>query len=325
MTLSLAVTPGEPAGIGIDVLLQLVQNGSPHELIAIADPSMLRQRARELGLEITLREPSGKSLRPGELAFESVSFATPVAPGKPDTANAESVLRCLDLAIDGCRTGRYAGLVTGPVHKGIINEAGHIFTGHTEYLAERCTAQRVVMLLCTTELRVALATTHVPLRAVPDLISITLLEEILKIIERDLRQRMGIHQPRILVCGLNPHAGEGGHLGDEEVRIIGPAIEKLRAQGLEISGPMPADTVFTPHHLQYADVVLAMYHDQGLPVLKSRGFGNAVNVTLGLPILRTSVDHGTAFELAGTGRAHTGSLRAAIACLADMALHSTAS
>jgi len=312
----IALTPGEPAGIGPDLCLMLAQQPLPCEPVAIADPGLLRDRAALLGLDIDIRELDPTSPpqphRPGRLSVWPVSLAAPVRPGHLDPRNARYVLHCLDVAIDGCRDGRFAAMVTGPVHKGVINDAGIAFTGHTEYLAERTGTGQVVMMLATEGLRVALATTHLPLREVADAIRPEDLTKTLHILDRDLRLRFSIDRPRILVCGLNPHAGEGGHLGREEVEVIAPVLERARAAGLDLIGPLPADTLFTPRHLDQADAVLAMYHDQGLPVLKYRGFGNAINVTLGLPLVRTSVDHGTALELAGSGRAEAGSLRLAL-------------
>ncbi|MFO7593283.1 MAG: 4-hydroxythreonine-4-phosphate dehydrogenase PdxA [Pseudomonadota bacterium] len=319
----LALTPGEPAGIGPDLCLQLAQrSGHQTELVAIADPALLEQRAEELGLPITLRpfdpqhppEPTGA----GELAVHPITLGAPVHTGRLDPANAEYVLKTLQSAVEGCLADRFDALVTGPVHKGVINDAGIPFTGHTEFLAEQTDTPRVVMMLATEGLRVALATTHLPLAEVSRHITKELLREILQILHRDLQQRFGITTPRIMVCGLNPHAGEGGHLGREELEIIGPLLEQLRGEGMHLFGPLPADTLFTPRYLEEADAVLAMYHDQGLPVLKHMGFGRAVNVTLGLPIIRTSVDHGTALELAGSGRADTGSLEYAIEVALEM-------
>ena len=240
-------------------------------------------------------------------------------PGQMSVANADYVLKTLDVAIDGCLSGEFDAMVTGPVNKAIINDAGHPFTGHTEYLAQRAGVERVVMMLTAGDLRVALATTHLPLAAVPGAIDQRLLEQTLTIIDHDLRRYFGFSQPRIAVCGLNPHAGESGHLGREEIDIISPAIEAMRAKGLSLLGPLPADTAFTPEALKHCDVVLAMYHDQGLPVLKHAGFGKAVNITLGLPFIRTSVDHGTALDLAGTGKANTDSLNEALGSALSMA------
>ena len=319
MTLRLAITPGEPAGIGPDLLIKLIQQGSRHELIALSDPTLLEQRARLLGLPLHLRDPSGVSLAPGELAVIPSRFKVATRPGKLDANNAATVLAALDRASQGCLNGEFAALITGPVHKGIINDAGIPFSGHTEYLAELSHTRRVVMMLATPGLRVALATTHVPLAAVADLLTPHLLEEVLTIVDQGIKSNFAIAKPSILVCGLNPHAGEGGHIGSEEISVIGPVIDKLNKQGLNIVGPLPADTIFTAKYMEQADVIVAMYHDQGLPVLKYKGFGNAVNITLGLPFIRTSVDHGTALDLAGTGRVDTGSLAAAISSAEEMA------
>lgn len=319
MTLCLAITPGEPAGIGADLLIKLVQEGHTHELVALADPQTFIDRAGLLGLPLHLREPNGHGLKPGELAIEPIALTTVATPGVLNAANAAAVLNGLQRAVTGCRKGEYAALVTGPVHKGIINEAGFKFSGHTEYLAEQSGTSRVVMMLAAPTLRVALATTHIPLSAVASALSQPLLEEVVRILHSDMRSKFSIDAPCIAVCGLNPHAGEGGHLGTEEIDIITPVLTRLREQGMNIVGPLPADSLFTPKYLQTADVVLAMYHDQGLPVLKYAGFGEAVNITLGLPFIRTSVDHGTALELAGSGEINTGSLRAAINTAIELA------
>lgn len=307
----IAITPGEPAGIGPDLVIMAAQVPGTAQRIVISDPSLLAERACLLGLPLTLHdfEPDAPA-RPDPAATLSVlrcPLRAPVRAGHLDSANATHVLATLEHAVDGCLDGRFQALVTGPVHKGVINDAGIPFTGHTEFLAERCKAPTPVMLLAAGSLRVALATTHLPLSAVSEAISGPGLEQVIRVLDRDLRARFGIAAPRILVCGLNPHAGEGGHLGREEIEVIGPTLERLRTEGLHLVGPLPADTLFTPRHLEHADAVLAMYHDQGLPVLKYSGFGRAVNITLGLPIIRTSVDHGTALELAGTGRIDPGS------------------
>jgi len=295
--------------------------------VVIGDPDLLAQRAQQLGLPFEWREWSplpklatkhgqhDKTAPPATERFLQilpVPLRAHVQAGRLNPANASYVLETLEKAVDGCRAGTFSALVTGPVQKSVINDAGISFTGHTEFLQQRCGVDQVVMMLACPGLRVALATTHLPLRAVADAITPGLLENVIRITVRDLQLHFGTHQPRLLVCGLNPHAGESGHLGDEEIRIIQPVLQKLRSEGFQLEGPLPADTLFTPRHLARADAVLAMYHDQGLPVLKHLGFGNAVNITLGLPIIRTSVDHGTALDLAGTGRADTGSLRAAI-------------
>lgn len=316
--LPLALTPGEPAGVGPDLLLALTQDGFTQPLIAIADPNMLAARAAQLGLPLTILPPDPLPSPPGALRVLPVALGAPAEAGRLDVRNAAYVLETLRIAVTGCMEGRFAGMVTGPVHKGIINDAGVPFSGHTEFLAEATGTPRVVMMLATPGLRVALATTHLPLSQVPAHITAESLEETLLILHRALVERFGIAAPRILVAGLNPHAGEGGHMGREEIEIISPCLERLRARGLQLEGPLPADTLFTPKHLEHADAVLAMYHDQGLPVLKYAGFGQAVNITLGLPIVRTSVDHGTALDLAGKGGAHAGSLRFAIETAREM-------
>ena len=317
----LALTPGEPAGIGPDLIVQLAASGKlPAQLVIIADPSLLRARAGELGLNVSIQpyEP-GVPANEGMVTVQPVTLPTTVVTGTPSTATAAYVLQTLDIACRGCLDGSFAGMVTGPLHKGIINAAGTTFSGHTEYLAELCGVDRTVMLLTDGDLRVALATTHLPLRHVADALDSTSLERVIRILDQDLRRRFGLEHPRIQVLGLNPHAGEGGHLGREEVEIITPLIESLRAEGMSLTGPIPADTAFTPAARHSYDAVLAMYHDQGLPVLKANGFGHTVNITLGLPIIRTSVDHGTALDIAGSGRADPGSLLCAISTAMDMA------
>lgn len=325
MTLRLALTPGEPSGIGADILISLVQSGCDHELVAYADPQLLLRRAEQLGLKLILREPGATALplAPGELAIVPVALAQAAIPGQLNSANAPYVLACLDGAIDACVSSYCQAMVTGPVQKSIINEAGFAFSGHTEYLADRTSTPLVVMMLATSELRVALATTHLPLRDVADSITQSSLTQVIEILIADLKTKFGINQPSILVCGLNPHAGENGHLGREEIEVIEPVLNQFRHQGIDLIGPLPADTLFTPKYLDRADAVLAMYHDQGLPVLKFQGFGRAANITLGLPIIRTSVDHGTALDLAGSGNADHGSLLTAIQVAADMATHQT--
>jgi len=321
MTLNLALTPGEPSGVGPDLLIQLAQEKQQQQIIAFADPDMLAERATMLGLPLNLVEVQDDfvSSTPSELAVVTVKVAMPVEPGVLNQANAPYVLNCLDAAIASCQEGLCQAMVTGPVQKSIINDAGIKFSGHTEYLAEKTKSDTVVMMLATEELRVALATTHVPLRDVPDAISVELLMPIIDVLYQDLQNKFGIKQPTILVSGLNPHAGEGGHLGDEEINVIAPVIRHYREAGRKIVGPLPADTLFTQKHLMSADAVLVMYHDQGLPVLKYQGFGRAANITLGLPIIRTSVDHGTALDIAGTGCADIGSLHAAIKVAVQMA------
>ncbi len=318
----LAITPGEPAGIGPDLLIALAQQSQPQALVAIADPQLLQERAHLLGLPLRLREfdpalPAQASVA-GELQVLPVPLAVPAQAGTLDVRNGPYILQTLDAAIAGCLDGRFAALVTGPVQKSVINEAGIPFSGHTEYLAEKTATDKVVMMLATEGLRVALATTHLPLKDVAAAITPAELTRVTEILYRDMQVQFGIAAPRILVCGLNPHAGEGGHLGREEIEVITPVLEALRARGMNLIGPLPADTLFTPKYLNQADAVLAMYHDQGLPVLKYKGFGQAVNVTLGLPIIRTSVDHGTALDLAATGSADAGSLRTALAYAQQM-------
>ena len=312
----LAITPGEAAGIGPDLVLMLAARGLPHRAVVIADPLLLATRARTLSLDIELvaATPPYKDLphAAGKLAVHGVALKRIPPLGQADPDNAPALLRTLDIAIDGCLDGTFSAMVTGPVNKGVIIDAGIPFTGHTEYIARRCKVSQPVMLLTGAGLRVALATTHLPLSAVSKAITRELIDAVVRALHRDLSVRFGCKQPRILVLGLNPHAGEQGHLGDEEVRTITPALDALRAQGFSLTGPIPADTAFQSRYLDAHDAVLAMYHDQGLPVLKFASFGHAVNVTLGLPIVRTSVDHGTAFDLAGKGIADTGSLTEAL-------------
>jgi 4-hydroxythreonine-4-phosphate dehydrogenase len=323
MTLRLAITAGEPAGIGADLCVQLAQQPQAAQLVVIADPQLLQQRARELGLPLTLRTfdaaAPAEAAMAGELWVEAVELATPCQAGQLNAANSAYVLETLRVAAQGCLDQRWAGIVTAPVHKGIINDAGVAFSGHTEYFRDYAGVEEVVMMLATRELRVALVTTHLPLRDVADAITIERILRVTRILHHDLCEFFGLENPHILVAGLNPHAGENGHLGDEEIRIIEPALQQLRAEGMNLTGPLPADTLYTPKHLATADATLAMYHDQGLPVLKYHGFGRAANITLGLPFIRTSVDHGTALDLAATGKADSGSLLTAIDVAIDMA------
>ena len=320
--LRLALTPGEPAGIGPDLAVALAQRTRRDEIVAIADPALLASRAAALGLPLTVRpfEPGRMPVGDpaGTLCVAAEPLRAPAEAGTLDPANAAYVLATLDRALEGCLEGTFGAMITAPLHKGVINDAGIPFTGHTEYLAER-TGSDPVMMLVAGELRVALATTHLPLAAVPTALTREGLTRVLTVLHADLIERFGLADPRILVCGLNPHAGEGGHMGREEIEVIEPTLERLRARGLSLVGPLPADTLFTPRHLDGADAVLAMFHDQGLPVLKYAGFGRGVNVTLGLPICRTSVDHGTALDLAGTGKADAGSLHEALALARTMA------
>ncbi|MEI2266265.1 4-hydroxythreonine-4-phosphate dehydrogenase PdxA [Erwinia sp. CGal63] len=314
--LRVAITPGEPAGIGPDVTLQLAQRDWPVELVVVADPALLRERAAKLDLPLTLREyQPGVAARPqtaGTLTVLPIATPQTVKAGELCVANGRYVLETLARACDGCLNGEFAALITGPVHKGVINDAGIPFSGHTEFFAERAGRARVVMMLATEELRVALATTHLPLKDVSAAVTRDCLHEVINILHSDLQTKFGLAQPHIFVCGLNPHAGEGGHMGREEIDVIIPALDELRRSGIQLTGPLPADTLFQPKYLQHADAVLAMYHDQGLPVLKYQGFGRAVNITLGLPFIRTSVDHGTALELAGLGNADAGSFITAL-------------
>ncbi len=312
----LAITAGEPAGIGPDLCIKIAQEPSAVQRVVIADPDLMQSRARQLGMTLELKPYDPDAIpapqAAGQLNILPVPMVVTCQAGQLDARNAAYVLETLRLGGEGCLSGRFAAVVTAPVHKGIINDAGVPFSGHTEFFAEQTATEQVVMMLACPGLRVALATTHLPLRAVADSITGPLLERVIRILHADLISKFGIASPRILVCGLNPHAGEDGHLGREELDIIIPALNTLRAQGIELVGPLPADTLFTAKHLDQADAVLAMYHDQGLPVLKHKGFGQAVNITLGMPIIRTSVDHGTALDLAGTGLADAGSLRVAI-------------
>ena len=323
----LALTPGEPAGVGPDLLIQTVQQPQQAQLIAFADPDMLTQRARQLGLPLEIlpldidSEPVATA--PGTITLAAIPTVEAVVAGQLNQNNAPYVLQTLDAAIASCQAGHCQAMVTGPVQKSIINDAGIAFSGHTEYLADKTNSATVVMMLATKELRVALATTHLPLRDVADAITAELLVEVLNVLHSDLQTKFNIPQPVILVCGLNPHAGEGGHLGREEIDVIEPVVHQLRAQSINIIGPLPADTLFTQKYLNSADAVLAMYHDQGLPVLKYQGFGRAANISLGLPIIRTSVDHGTALDLAATGTADNGSMITAIDVAIQMAESST--
>jgi 4-hydroxythreonine-4-phosphate dehydrogenase len=318
----IALTPGEPAGIGPDLCIQIAQNDLPCEVVVIGSEELLLERADRLGLSIKLNRfdsaSSPRPQRPGELLVFPVDLAEPAQCGQLNSANSRYVLKTLTKAVKGCIDGIFDAMVTGPVHKGVINDAGHAFTGHTEYIAA-ITGGNPVMMLATPGLRVALVTTHLPLADVSRTITRSRLRQILSVLDHDLRCRFGIAKPKILVCGLNPHAGENGYLGREEIEVIEPVLINLRLQGMNLLGPLPADTVFTPKYLADADAILAMYHDQGLPVLKHMGFGQAVNITLGLPIIRTSVDHGTALDLAGTGKSETGSLLYALQTAAQMA------
>lgn len=331
MALPLLITTGEPAGIGPELTLMLAAQGRLNNTVAIGDPTLLAQRAALLALtvEIVVAEPGSQQVSsPGRLVVWPVALRAPATPGVLDPANAGYVLDTLQTAVDTCLAGHAAAMVTAPLHKGVIIEGGYPhFTGHTEWLRDACGVDEVVMLLATdaalhatspqwqgeSDLRVALVTTHLPLRDVADAITGERIARISRLLVADLQRQFGIAQPRVAVCGLNPHAGEDGHLGREELEIITPTLQALRAEGLNVEGPFPADTLFTPRHLAGVDAVLAMYHDQGLAVLKYAGFGQAANITLGLPLVRTSVDHGTALDLAGRGIANPSSLGVAVA------------
>jgi len=322
----LAVTAGEPAGIGPDLCVQMAQQNHPCEMVVIADAKLLLARAQQLNLPLKIipfQENTTRAKSPhraGILPVLDIPLADSVLPGELNVKNSPSVLKTIDAAINGCKQGMFDALVTGPVHKGIINDAGIAFTGHTEYLA-RQTGGHPVMVLATEGLRVALVTTHLPLKDVPAAITRECLSQVIDILLQDLQVKLGINKPRILVCGLNPHAGEDGHLGSEEIEVITPVLQNFRDRGMNVQGPLSADTLFTTDTLKQADAVLAMYHDQGLPVLKHMGFGKAVNITFGLPIIRTSVDHGTALALAGTGQARADSLLYAMSVADEMVRH----
>ena len=317
----IALTTGEPAGIGPDICIQLAQSAHAVDIIAIGDAELLVARAHTLQLPLTVtsyNQSERNTQQAGQLRVLSLKTPVPVMTGALNPANSRYVLDTLDRAVDGCLIGEFDAMVTAPVHKGVINDADIPFTGHTEYLAARCKSPAPVMLLAAAGLRVALATTHLPLSEVPDALTREKLTHTLRILHADLQKRFGIQQPHILVLGLNPHAGEGGHLGREEIEVITPVLDSLREQNMRLTGPVAADTAFNQQRLVGVDAVLAMYHDQGLPVLKQAGFGQAVNITLGLPIIRTSVDHGTALDLAGTGRAQHTSLEAALRMAVDL-------
>ena len=319
--LPLYVTSGEPAGIGPDICLSLAGRVDERPVVVLADMQMLRQRAKQLGnpVELVAYQGQEQSSLSGQLFVEHIPLVEPVELGQLNPANAAYVIEQLRRSAEYAMSGRSVGVATAPVQKSVINDAGITFSGHTEYYQEFAGVDRVVMMLATKTLRVALATTHLPLRDVPDAITKQRLHQVIDILIHDLKTKFKIATPRILVCGLNPHAGEDGYLGREEIEIINPVLETYRQQGIHISLSLPADTLFTPDHLKETDAVLAMYHDQGLPVLKSQGFGEAVNITLGLPFIRTSVDHGTALSLAGTGQAKSSSLHVAVDLALDLA------
>lgn len=318
----LAITAGEPAGIGPDLVLDLATIHSLSRLVVIADRGLLEQRAQQLNRALSFIDYApNQTPPPGSLEVLHTSLQEKCSPGQLNSANASYVLNTLDIAIDGCLSGQFSAMITAPVHKGIINDAGIAFTGHTEYLAEKTHTPKVVMMLTGGGMRVALATTHLPLRSVPDAITMHLLEEVIHILHHDLVNKFGIPKPNILIAGLNPHAGEDGHMGREEIDVIQPVITRLRSRGYNLSNPLPADTLFNPDKLAHADAVLAMYHDQGLPVLKHASFGAGINITLGLPIIRTSVDHGTALNIAGQGLANPGSLFEAVKLAENLAIN----
>ncbi|WP_267257255.1 4-hydroxythreonine-4-phosphate dehydrogenase PdxA [Coxiella endosymbiont of Ornithodoros maritimus] len=304
---SIAITLGDPAGIGPDILIKLAQHNLSVPLYVIADQDLLANRANKLGLTL-----------PSNLVIQHVPLKKPCLIGKPNPANAEYILETLHIAATGCQRNDHKAMVTGPVSKAVINKAGIAFTGHTEWLAKLAGVQRTVMLFVTNKLKVALYTTHIPLADVPSSLAPSTLKESIQILQKGLQKYFSIPNPRIIICGLNPHAGENGYLGKEEINVIEPVVKALNTEGFLLTGPLPADTAFTPSHSHHADAILALYHDQGLPVVKALGFGQAVNVTLGLPFLRTSVDHGTAFDLAGTDRADESSLLAAVKLAATL-------
>ncbi|MCW8090480.1 4-hydroxythreonine-4-phosphate dehydrogenase PdxA [Alteromonas sp. ASW11-130] len=314
-TLRIAVTPGEPAGIGPDLIIALGQRAWPAQLVVFANAELIAERAELLGLSLNIIPFNADDIAPappGSLIVYDVPLNATVQPGKLDHNNGHYVVETLRLACEANIQGHFDAVVTGPVHKGIINQSGISFSGHTEFFAHQSQTADVVMMLATEGLNVALATTHIPLAYVSKAITRDRLHKVIRIIDNDFKTKFGVSRPHLYVCGLNPHAGEDGHLGREEIETITPALEELRAEGILITGPLPADTIFQPKYLEQADVVLAMYHDQGLPVLKYKGFGASVNITLGLPFIRTSVDHGTALDLAGSGLADTGSFQQAL-------------
>jgi 4-hydroxythreonine-4-phosphate dehydrogenase len=317
----LALTPGEPGGVGADIALRIFASARELPVLVLADLDLLQARAEVLGIAMKFETYLGHSaaVDAGVMTVLPCAINGSKAPGHLDKKNVAGVMAALDRAIEGCLSGEFAGLVTGPMQKSVVIEAGVPFTGHTEYLAQKTGVVDVVMLLVNSKMRVALATTHLPLKEVPDALTRDLLVRRLGILVTDLRKKFGIEHPRVLVAGLNPHAGESGHLGDEEIKVIAPVCDELRAQGMDIVGPLPADTLFTAKHIKNSDAVMAMFHDQGLPVLKYSGFGEAVNITLGLPFVRTSVDHGTALDVAGTGNVDCSSMQQALTMAGLMA------
>ena len=324
----LALTLGEPAGIGPDIVLNNARRELAAQVVVIGDSAVLEDRAHRMGMSVKLTEYDPDATpcpqKPGQLICLNQPLAALVQPGKPHTSNAGSVLAAIERAVKGCLSGEFDAMVTAPVNKAVIAAAGHTFKGHTEYIAELCGSPSSVMMLANDFARVALVTTHLPLQQVTGQITRNRLREVIRIVADDMRKKFNINEPRLLVCGINPHAGEQGLLGNEENEILIPVIAELKTEGLNLIGPVPADTAFTTASLAHTDAVVSMYHDQGLPVLKSHGFGKTVNITLGLPIIRTSVDHGTAFELAGTGRADASSLGAAVDCAVDLTSRTSA-
>jgi 4-hydroxythreonine-4-phosphate dehydrogenase len=322
MTTRIAITPGEPAGIGPDLVISIAQQPWPVQLVVVASKELIKQRAKQLNLPITLIDYDASieaiPQATGTLTILDIPLGGPCIAGTLDINNGAYVVETLKVASDKNMTGEFEAIVTGPVHKGLINKAGVSFSGHTEYFAHQANCSDVVMMLATKGLRVALVTTHIPLAYVSKAITYERLQKVTRILHTDLRNKFGIQNPKIYACGINPHAGEGGHLGREEIEVMEPAFTELRAEGINIIGPLPADTIFQEKYLEDADAILSMYHDQGLPVLKYKGFGSSVNITLGLPFIRTSVDHGTALELAGHGDADSGSIIKAINCAIDL-------
>ena len=311
MTQRIAITPGEPAGIGPDIVISIAQRDWPVEMVVITSKALLLERAKLLSLPLTIidydQHAPASPQKSGSLTVLDVELAEPSTPGTLNSANGAYVVETLRIASEKNISGEFDAIVTGPVHKGLINKAGIAFSGHTEYFANQANCTDVVMMLATEGLRVALVTTHIPLAYVAKAITTERLQKVTRILHQDLQEKFGIKSPKIYACGINPHAGEDGHLGREEIDVMEPAFAELRADGIDIIGPLPADTIFQEKYLVEADAILAMYHDQGLPVLKYKGFGSSVNITLGLPFIRTSVDHGTALDLAGTGTADSGS------------------
>ena len=316
MTKRIAITPGEPAGIGPDLVITIAQQAWPVEMVVVASKSLMLARAKQLSLPLTLIDydatKPAKAQAAGSITILDVELAEPCVAGELNTNNGAYVVETLRVASDKNISGEFDAVVTGPVHKGLINKAGIAFSGHTEYFAHQANCSDVVMMLATEGLRVALVTTHIPLAYVSKAITFERLQKVTRILHKDLKDKFAIESPKIFACGINPHAGEGGHLGREEIEVMEPAFAELRAEGIDITGPLPADTIFQEKYLEQADAILAMYHDQGLPVLKYKGFGASVNITLGLPFIRTSVDHSTALELAGSNQADSGSFMEAM-------------